>query len=116
MGWRCLVAVGQRAQKRNHIADLALVERRPIAAPAVERRIGIDVVPVPLRQIVELVDASRYDRIEPLGVRIPFDIKMQDLLERSIDAIVEKSLSRRDVAQRRRAKEPAEFAAPGRKP
>ena len=50
---RRIVAVGERIEERDDVPDLGFVERGPVTLRSIERRLGIDVLPIALRQIVE---------------------------------------------------------------
>jgi hypothetical protein len=65
--------VRQRLQERHHILDFRLVQHRLVALLAIERRIDIQIRPILLRQIVELLHLPLHHGIKLLQVRIPAD-------------------------------------------
>src|SRR5260370_13093111 len=77
-----LVAVRKRIQKRHDVLDVGLAQCGLIAKVSIEGSLGIDIVPILLRQIVEFQrDAIRPPRVPLLRLRVPLGVKAHHIFQ-----------------------------------
>src|SRR5258707_5903057 len=105
-----LVAVRQRIQKRHDVRDVGLAQRGLIAAVSIEGSLGVDIVPILFRQIVEFqCDAIRPPRVPLLRLGVALGVKAHHIVQAVQDAVVKEHAASRRIAQRGGAEEAAVF-------
>jgi len=104
-----LIPIRKRLQKRHHILDLRIAQRRLFPAMVIERRILPIHIPFVCRRqiVIHHHRAVRSPRIPFSRSRLPLHIKPHCIFPRTYSPIMEKHLPRRHVSQRRSPEHPA---------